>query len=211
MLDFLSHFSFVEYLAAKVGDYLTASSGIQIRYATAHGTSLFKEGMIRLKKYKILHLIISNTYSCRVVIYRPPPVGEENHSVIDLTVEELEVKLSLLWLLQGRGLVQEAVIKGVRGTIDRRTERYDPNWTPTRRRWQARKEQPQLLILLSERRFRVEQAYSIGCPPVILVILGDYNQCNCVLSSPDPTFRPWSISIFTLDCDLMRLVPFFPF
>lgn len=69
-------------------------------------------------------------------MYRPPPVGEENHSVVDLTFEEVDVKLSALWMLEGRGLVKELTARAIRGTIDRRTERYDPNWKPVRRTWQ---------------------------------------------------------------------------
>jgi hypothetical protein len=57
-------------------------------------------------------------------------VGNENHSIINLSIEELEVRLSAWWMLEGnqnqisviflgKGLVKEAVLKGVRGTIDR--------------------------------------------------------------------------------------------
>src|SRR5690349_19407249 len=84
----------------------------------------------------VLLLWISSNVLYRVTLYRPAPIGEENHSIIDLTIDEIDVKLSMLWLLEGKGLVKEARIKGVRGTVDRRTERNDPNWRPRNRKWQ---------------------------------------------------------------------------
>ncbi len=39
---------------------------------------------------------------------------------IDLTIDQMDVKVSLLWMLEGKGLVESATIKGIRGTLDRR-------------------------------------------------------------------------------------------
>jgi len=104
-------------------------------------------------------------------------LGEENHSMIDLTIEELEVKLSAWWLIEGKGLVKEAVLKGVRGVIDRRTEKPIPNWKPTRLVWQR--------------------------GDFELVSFSVYDML-ITLHYPDPTFRPITVSIFSLQCGLFR-------
>ena len=36
-----------------------------------------------------------------ISVYRPPPVDTQNHSIIDVTIEEVDVVLSLLWMLEG--------------------------------------------------------------------------------------------------------------
>jgi distribution and morphology protein 31 len=48
---------------------------------------------------------------------------------VDLTIKQLDIRVSLLWLLEGKGIVEEAELKGVRGTLDRSTswDQYDEN------------------------------------------------------------------------------------
>jgi distribution and morphology protein 31 len=53
-----------------------------------------------------------------------------------MSIDEVNVKLSFLWMIEGRGLVKEIFVRGIRGTIDRRTEWHDPNWFPVRRKAQ---------------------------------------------------------------------------
>lgn len=45
---------------------------------------------------------------------------EHNHTMFDLNFEEIDVTFSLPRWLDGKGLVENAIIKGVRGVIDRR-------------------------------------------------------------------------------------------
>lgn len=54
--------------------------------------------------------------------YTPPPQPEEeiDYSVFDLNIDSIDVTLSLWQWLDGKGLVQDAVIKGVRGVLGRR-------------------------------------------------------------------------------------------
>ncbi|KAJ7070083.1 mitochondrial distribution and morphology proteins-domain-containing protein [Mycena amicta] len=52
---------------------------------------------------------------------------DTNYSMFDLNVDSVDVTLSLWRWLDGKGLVQDAVIKGVRGTFDRRSVFWDPD------------------------------------------------------------------------------------
>lgn len=50
--------------------------------------------------------------------------GSEAHkqSAVHLTIDYVDVKLSLLWLLEGRGILKMCKASGIRGSIDRRFE-----------------------------------------------------------------------------------------
>ncbi|KAJ7217679.1 mitochondrial distribution and morphology protein family 31/32 [Mycena pura] len=52
---------------------------------------------------------------------------DTNYTMFDLNVDSIDVTLSLWRWLDGKGLVQDAVIKGVRGTLDRRSVYWDPD------------------------------------------------------------------------------------
>ncbi|KAL1757651.1 hypothetical protein FB107DRAFT_259670 [Schizophyllum commune] len=51
---------------------------------------------------------------------------EYNYTMFDLNVDSVDVTLSLWRWLDGKGLVKDAVVKGVRGAIDRRSIHWDP-------------------------------------------------------------------------------------
>ncbi|KAN0134038.1 hypothetical protein V8E53_008256 [Lactarius tabidus] len=51
-------------------------------------------------------------------------------SMFDLNVDSIDVTLSLWQWLDGKGLVKDAVIKGVRGVLDRRSVRWSPDLDP---------------------------------------------------------------------------------
>ncbi|EMD37322.1 hypothetical protein CERSUDRAFT_50513 [Gelatoporia subvermispora B] len=50
-----------------------------------------------------------------------------NYSMFDLSVDSIDVTLSFTRWWQGKGLVTDAVIKGVRGVLDRRSVTWDPD------------------------------------------------------------------------------------
>ncbi|KIJ49477.1 hypothetical protein M422DRAFT_161179 [Sphaerobolus stellatus SS14] len=56
---------------------------------------------------------------------------ELNYSVFDLDVDTIDVTLSLWKWLDGKGLVKDVTIKGVRGVLDRRAVEWDPSLDPT--------------------------------------------------------------------------------
>ncbi|KAI9311972.1 mitochondrial distribution and morphology proteins-domain-containing protein [Dichotomocladium elegans] len=57
-----------------------------------------------------------------------------NYMWFDLTCERVEVTLSLLRWMDGKGLVQSADVKGVRGVIDRRHVRWSGTYDPVQAR-----------------------------------------------------------------------------
>jgi len=75
--------------------------------------------------------------------------------------------------LKGKGWIQEAKLKGIRGVIDRRTERYSEDWKPTKRL--RHRDDFELSRLLIE--------------DVLVTI-----------HLPGSNHRPISLSIFQLDC-----------
>jgi len=118
--------------------------------------------MIRLKK---------------VTMYRPAPLENENHCLVDIAIEEVEVKLSVWWWIEGKGFIKELRMKGARGVVDRRTEKPNPNYVPKRREWQR-----------GDFEFTSFAVYDMLIQ----------------LHYPDTTFRPVTISIFSLQCGLFR-------
>ncbi|KYQ93205.1 hypothetical protein DLAC_05844 [Tieghemostelium lacteum] len=104
ILWIVNTFEFSEWAANKVGKYLTNNTGISINFQHARGE--WKTGYIRLEN---------------VTVSRRPR-GDEHLSEIQLNIKQIDVKLSLLWMLEGKGMIQECLVSGVRGIIDRRTE-----------------------------------------------------------------------------------------
>ncbi|KAF8629849.1 hypothetical protein AX15_003212 [Amanita polypyramis BW_CC] len=64
---------------------------------------------------------------------------DENISSFDLTIDSVDVTLSLWRWLDGKGLVENAVVRGVRGVLDRRSVHWDPKnpWNPAEFRHEA--------------------------------------------------------------------------
>ncbi|KAF7975882.1 hypothetical protein HWV62_8287 [Athelia sp. TMB] len=50
-----------------------------------------------------------------------------NYSFFDLNVDSIDVTLSLWRWFDGKGLIEDAVVKGVRGVLDRRSITWDPD------------------------------------------------------------------------------------
>ncbi|KAK7043256.1 Mitochondrial distribution and morphology protein 31, mitochondrial precursor [Paramarasmius palmivorus] len=58
----------------------------------------------------------------------PLPDEEDcNYSMFDLNIGSIDVTLSLWRWLDGKGLIESAAVKGVRGVLDRRSVHYDPD------------------------------------------------------------------------------------
>ncbi|SJX61341.1 related to MDM31-Mitochondrial inner membrane protein required for mitochondrial morphology and inheritance [Sporisorium reilianum f. sp. reilianum] len=50
-----------------------------------------------------------------------------NYTMFDLQVDSIDVTLSLQRWFEGKGLIEDAVVRGVRGIVDRRNVFWDPN------------------------------------------------------------------------------------
>eukprot|EP01132_Coremiostelium_polycephalum_P000830 gene830-1037_t len=109
ILWIVNTFEFSEWAANKIGKYLTNNTGITITFDSARGE--WKTGHIRIENVNVSRR----------------PRGDEHLSTIQLSIKQIDIKLSLLWMLEGRGLIQECLVSGVRGTIDRRTEGFYVN------------------------------------------------------------------------------------
>ena len=66
-----------------------------------------------------------------------PPLPEEmeniDYSIFDLNVDSIDVTLSLARWLDGKGLVKDAVVKGVRGVLGKMFSRMDRSQTDSYR------------------------------------------------------------------------------
>ncbi|KAL6077578.1 Mitochondrial distribution and morphology protein 31, mitochondrial precursor [Balamuthia mandrillaris] len=92
-------------IAAAVSQYLTKNAGISITFETAI-VPRWKEGCISL---------------CDVRVERDEETARQvNGAVIELRIAAVDVKLSGWRWMEGKGLLKELTLKGVRGRIDRR-------------------------------------------------------------------------------------------
>jgi distribution and morphology protein 31 len=135
----------VEHVAHAISDQLTAQTGVTVVFESAI-VPKWKDSRISFKNVFISRRPDTNTSSKRKrdphaghkaavgydVSTHPAyhGVGEEedhdedlnedddhNYAMFDLTVDSIDVTLSLWRWLDGKGLVQDAVIKGVRGVF----------------------------------------------------------------------------------------------
>ncbi|KAI0675154.1 hypothetical protein C8Q78DRAFT_1010760 [Trametes maxima] len=143
-----------EYVARALSDYLTAETGITIIFESAI-VPKWRDSRISFKNVFVTrrpdnmrnralvgsdHLIAAGYDLSNHPSYHG--TGEEedetqnqedysdedlNYSMFDLSVDSIDVTLSFARWFEGKGLVEDAVIKGVRGVLDRRTVTWDPD------------------------------------------------------------------------------------
>ncbi|KAL4249496.1 MDM31/MDM32 family protein [Abortiporus biennis] len=146
-----------EYVARAISDYLTAETGITIIFESAI-VPKWKDSRISFKnvfvtrrpqstlrrraKITAAHALAAGYDVSNHPSYHVPDEEEEivessddedtNYSMFDLNVDSIDVTLSLARWLDGKGLITDAVIKGVRGVLDRRSVHWDPEnpWDP---------------------------------------------------------------------------------
>ncbi|KAJ7739053.1 mitochondrial distribution and morphology protein family 31/32 [Mycena maculata] len=143
------------YIARAISDYLTAETGVTIIFESAI-VPKWKDSRISFKNVFISRRPPTVPPPPRQIDRDGFPgsgydisghpayhrVGDEeedeakpavdteidvNYSMFDLNVDSIDVTLSLWRWLDGRGLIEDAVIKGVRGTLDRRSVYWDPD------------------------------------------------------------------------------------
>lgn len=138
MLVLANSFSFQEKLAEMVSESLTGQTGWNINFESAI-VPRWSDGMIRLSNVKAVctgdtwrafkakeHAKGSNT-----------PLQEDqvdcNFTYWDISIEALDIDISLWRWLDGRGLLQSARFKGVRGDVLREHITWPDDWEPKRR------------------------------------------------------------------------------
>lgn len=130
------------FVASKISDYLTASTGVKVKFEAAIVPN-WKDGRITLRNVvmskraeepKSSHLLShkgedhsghghehdhDHDHDSDGIEHRD--VSEEevdtNFTMFDLTIDQIDVTLSAKRWLDGKGLVEDASIKGVRGVI----------------------------------------------------------------------------------------------
>jgi mitochondrial distribution and morphology protein 31 len=96
----------IEYVARMLSGYLTQETGIQINFESAI-VPKWKDSRISFKKVSVSRNLpdeVDRTISSQ-------------ESIVQFTIDSVDVTLSLLRWLEGNGIIQDAVIKGVRGEI----------------------------------------------------------------------------------------------
>lgn len=121
----LNSLQFQEYVAQRLSDYLTRELGISIAFESAI-VPQWREGTIRFTNVAVAR----NAETQRQWMAHdrrarglPDDVRfdevDTNFTFFDVTIERVDVTFSLFRWLEGRGLVQDCGMKGVRGIIGR--------------------------------------------------------------------------------------------
>ncbi|ESK93861.1 mitochondrion biogenesis protein [Moniliophthora roreri MCA 2997] len=139
------------FIARGISDYLTSETGVTVIFESAI-VPKWKDSRISFKNVYISRRPVSmQTQQKKLkehqsalgydVAHHPayhhieddddelpfPPEEECNYSMFDLNIGSIDVTLSLWRWLDGKGLIESAAVKGVRGVLDRRSVRYDPD------------------------------------------------------------------------------------
>lgn len=142
-----------EYLASKVGAYLTASSGVTVVFESAivpqwKGGCITFSNVFVSRRPKSLALpagvrkgtLLEATAEAAAKLLPLPSIGDKsqathvsaaededtNYTQFDVTIETVNVTLSFLKWWNGKGLLKDIELKGVRGVIDRTFVHWDP-------------------------------------------------------------------------------------
>jgi distribution and morphology protein 31 len=134
---------FAAYIARAISDYLTSETGVKIIFESAI-VPKWKDSRISFKNVYVvrrpmtaqavnnnaghsaaLGYDISNHPAIHGVVDDDdaglPIISSEeedtNYSMFDLTIDSVDVTLSLKRWLDGKGLIEDAVVKGVRGVL----------------------------------------------------------------------------------------------
>lgn len=114
----LNSLSLQSYVARTISDYLTSETGITIVFESAV-----------VPKWKDSRISFKNVYVSRRPTANEVETNPEstNISMFDLDIDSIDVTLSLWRWLDGKGIVTDAVVKGVRGVLDRTNVHFDPD------------------------------------------------------------------------------------
>ncbi|KAI8990127.1 mitochondrial distribution and morphology protein family 31/32 [Pilobolus umbonatus] len=152
ILWFANSLQFQEWIAYRIGKYLTSATGATVIFESAIVPN-WKDGKIRFTNVRIYRMPRSEREKfernasleegtvepARIVVDDDPLTGVEldedevdnevlrNWMWYNLVIDRVDVTLSLIRWMDGKGLVQSADVQGVRGVVDRRHVRWDPD------------------------------------------------------------------------------------
>jgi len=121
------------FVASKISDYLTASTGVRVKFEAAIVPN-WKDGRITLRNVVMSKRAEdpreTNTFEHKGEDHSghghehdsgdhctTTEEVDTNFTMFDLTIDEIDVTLSAKRWLDGKGLIEDASIKGVRGVI----------------------------------------------------------------------------------------------
>ncbi|KAF9904447.1 Mitochondrial distribution and morphology protein 31, mitochondrial precursor [Linnemannia zychae] len=137
---------FQGFVASKISDYLTASTGVKVKFEAAIVPN-WKDGRITLRNVVMSKRAETPSGEDPSSLlahkgedhsghghehddsHNPSATHEEidtNFTMFDVTIDQIDVTLSAKRWLDGKGLIEDASIKGVRGIIDRTHVWWDP-------------------------------------------------------------------------------------
>lgn len=113
LLIFTKSLQIQEVVAEKLAHYLTNSTGVRVNL-TSKIIPNWKDGKISLNDVSISKHLSEENQNC---------------TMFDLKISKLDVEISLMQFLEGKGWIKSCFVKGIRGTIDRSylipsTEKY---------------------------------------------------------------------------------------
>ncbi|KAH0828050.1 mitochondrial distribution and morphology protein family 31/32 [Lanmaoa asiatica] len=142
-----------EYVAKAISNYLTSETGVTVIFESAI-VPKWKDSRISFKNVYVsrrpqvtrsdqkkkdplghqaaVAYDMSNHPAYNYTVEEDEEVTQShadddlNYSMFDLNIDSIDVTLSLKRWLDGKGLVEDAVVKGVRGVLDRRSVFWDP-------------------------------------------------------------------------------------
>ncbi|WVF66215.1 hypothetical protein IAT40_000955 [Kwoniella sp. CBS 6097] len=142
----LNSLSLQEYVARWISDYMTYNTGVTVIFESAivprwgASTIVFKNVFISRRPAEQENVKPTKTATAKPPspipflssaispdTYLAPPMASEtdNYTMYDVNIDEVEVSLSFMRWLDGKGLVKDAKVKGVRGVVDRRSVWWD--------------------------------------------------------------------------------------
>lgn len=193
--------NFAETLARWIGNYLTKSSGVKVVFESAI-VPKWKDGVITFKNVFVSRrpgqgtgdvskgssktaaavaaaAALSEHPTAELSDQRTVPKEEDtNYTQFDISIESVNVTLSFTKWINGKGLLRDVEVKGIRGVVDRRHVHWsDVNLDPKSYRHEHNPGDFEI------DRFKMDD-----------VLVTIYQPGN---------FRPFSVSIFS--CDLPQL------
>lgn len=122
---------FLEFIAGKLSGWLSRNLGWKV----ALGTSIvpnWRDGRITLKDVTIDFGDV-NVPDETIPLYEEEVPVKENYTRFSIQLDRLDVRISLRRWLEGKGWLEEVLIDGARGTLDKRWVRMIEGW-----RWKKR-------------------------------------------------------------------------
>lgn len=139
-----------EYIAQIIGNFITKNTGLTVVFENAI-VPHWNDGMISFNKVFVSrrpnrgnHRVqkgsqaaaaadaaASSSGNCNsdsAALNKPVDTG--NYTQFDLTIDTVSVTLSVSKWMNGGGIVQDVEVKGLRGIVDRRMVKWDPNDNP---------------------------------------------------------------------------------